>query len=503
MAVTVIPLVLPMGPMSDHGTKRRSIRVAVVGCGFSGIAAGIALQRAGITDFVIFEASDGVGGTWYKNHYPGAEVDLESHLYAFSDAPADWTRTHAGWAEIHAYLERVADEHHLRDHIAFCERVLSAQWSGREGAYHLQTSSDRDWGAFHAVISAVGYLNVPVLPPFVQEGTFTGVLCHTSQWPDDLDLAGKTVGVAGTGSSAVQVIAEAAKQASVVKIFQSRPNWLLPKNARPFSELERAAYRHRFFYQLHRLRLLLAYELRQWRGGHVREGARANRRRAAASMKFLTESLASRPDLVELVTPDYPFEGRRTVISDDYYRTLLLPNVQLVPHPVKDLRPYGALDTNGDEHELDVLVMATGFDATNYLGTMRVRGRDGRELHEVWHGEPQAFLGLMMPGFPNFFMLYGPNTNALPLPAYFQAQARFAARTIARLDGRWRTVEVSPRYFTAFNAWLYRRLSGTVWAQTRSYYRTDSGRVVSNWPGTATSYLLAVRLMRHLALRYS
>ncbi|MGH3494452.1 MAG: flavin-containing monooxygenase, partial [Sciscionella sp.] len=188
--------------MSDH-----SARVAIIGCGFSGIAAGIGLQREGITDFVIFEASDGIGGTWWKNRYPGAEVDLESHLYAFSYAPANWTRTHAGGGELQRYLERVADEHHLREHVVFGERVHSAEWSAGESAYHLQTSSGRDWGAFNAVISAVGYLNVPVLPPFVKEGTFSGVLCHTSQWPDGLDLTGMKVGVAGTGSSAVQVIA--------------------------------------------------------------------------------------------------------------------------------------------------------------------------------------------------------------------------------------------------------------------------------------------------------
>ena len=422
--------------MSDHGAKQRTARVAIVGCGFSGIAAGIGLQRAGITDFVIFEASDGIGGTWWKNRYPGAEVDLESHLYAFSYAPEDWTRTHAGRDEIQNYLQRVADEHHLREHVVFREQVHSVQWSARESAYHLQTSSGRDWGAFNAIISAVGYLNVPVVPPFAREGTFSGVLCHTSQWPDGIDLTGKRVGVAGTGSSAAQVIAAAAQQASVVKIFQSRPSWVLPKKARPFSRLERAAYRHRPLYQLHRLRLLLAYELRQWRGGHVREGARSNRRRASAAKTFLSESLASRPELIDVVTPDYPVEGRRTVISDDYYRTLLLPNVELVPQPVKGLTPHGALDANGDEHQLDVLVMATGFDATNYLGTMRVRGRDGLDLHDVWHGEPRAFLGLMVPRFPNFFMLYGPNTNALPLPAYFETQARFAARAIARLDAR-------------------------------------------------------------------
>lgn len=488
--------------MSDHGRESRRPRVAIVGFGFSGIAAGVALQREGITDFVIFESSDGIGGTWWKNRYPGAEVDLESHLYSFSYAPADWTRTHAGSAEIHAYLEHVADEHSLRQHAVFAEQVQAVEWSDSDATYRLQTSSNRDWGAFDAVISAVGYVDVPVMPSFVDNGEFSGAICHTSRWPEGLDLTGKRVGVAGTGSSAAQVIAEAAKQASGVKIFQSRPNWVLPKKARNFSPRERAAYRHHSLYRMHRARLFASYELRQLRGGHVRQGAWSNRRRAAAAHKYLRESLASRPELRELVTPDYPCEGRRTVISDDYYRTLLRPNVELVPYPIKDLRAHTALDANGEEHELDVLVMATGFDATNYLGTLSVRGRNGVELHDVWGGEPKAFLGMMVPGFPNFFILYGPNTNALPLPAYYQAQARFAARTIARLDSRRPSVEVSRWWYARFNAWLGRRLSRTLWAQTRSYYRTESGKVVSNWPGTATSYLLAARISRHLVLRF-
>jgi cation diffusion facilitator CzcD-associated flavoprotein CzcO len=494
-----------MGPM--NWWSRRSgpgpARVAVIGAGFSGIAAGVALKRQGITDFVMFEGAPGIGGTWWHNRYPGAEVDLESHVYSFSFAPADWSRTYARRHELQRYLESVVDAFGLRGHLVLNEKVESVTWADDRGEYLITTSSGTDHGPFRAVISAVGFLSVPRLPSLAREETeFSGVVCHTAQWPDGLDLTGLRVGVLGTGSSAVQVVAEAARCAAQVKVFQREPNWLLPKGSRDFSPSERRMNRRLLVHRWRRMARYVRYDVRQLRMSHARRRGLVNRRRRRASERFLSDSLAGRPDLVKLLTPAFPFEGKRTVLSDDYYQALLQPHVTLIPHGVKGLSATGVVDENGDRHDLDVVVLATGFDAANYLANLNVTGLGGIRLHQAWAGEPRAFLGLMVPGFPNFFMMYGPNTNSVPLVSFYEAQARFAARAIGRLASRRsHDVQVSPAAADLYDRWLQRALRRTVWAQTRSYFRAGAGRVVSQWPFNPSLYLMATRAGR-LALRY-
>jgi cation diffusion facilitator CzcD-associated flavoprotein CzcO len=479
------------------------MRVAVIGAGFSGIAAGVALKRRGMTDFTIFDRAPGIGGTWWHNRYPGAEVDLESCIYSFSYAPADWSRTHASRAELQRYLERVVDTFGLRPHLRLGETVQGVTWLEDRGAYEITSASGAPLGCFHAVISAVGFLSVPRIPPLAREGAgFSGVICHTAQWPDGLDLAGKRVGVLGTGSSAVQVVAEAARCAAEVTVFQREPNWLLPKGSRDFSAWERRVNRHPLVRRWQRLSLYLRYDIRQIRMSHARRDGLVNRKRRRASEAFLADALAGHPELRQLLTPSFPFEGKRTVLSDDYYQTLLQPHVTLVPNGVKGLSATGVVDDNGDRHALDVVVLATGFDAASYLASLKVTGAGGRELHEVWAGGPRAFLGMMVPGFPNFFMMYGPNTNSVPLVAFYEAQASFAARAIARLAARGaHDVQVSPAAAGLCDRWLQRALQRTVWAETDSYFRSRTGRIVSQWPFNASQYLIAARIGR-FALRY-
>lgn len=490
-------------PTSRPTRPAQPVRVAIIGAGFSGIAAAIALKKRGITDFVIFEAAGGLGGTWWKNRYPGAEVDLESHIYSFSYEPNDWTRTHAGWQELQAYLERTARKWGLPAHIRFQEKVESVTWSETDAEYTIKTTSCADHGTFTAVISAVGFLNIPLYPPFARgETPYEGDLCHTSTWPDGLAMASKSVGVVGTGSSGVQIVQEAAKQASEVKIFQLEPNWILPKRSRDFTPLERRLNRNPLVYKWRRLRLYLHYDLMQAQSSHARTTGRANRRRKQVATQFVQSSLASRPELLEHTTPNFPFEARRTVVSDTYYPALLDPKVTLVPHGVKELTRTGAIDANGDEHELDMIVLATGFDAANYLGNYKVYGEGGIELHEVWKGEPQAFLGLMVPGFPNFFMMYGPNTNSVPLVNFYEAQAAFASGLISKLSVNGNTqARLRTSAMAIYNEWLQSRLQRTVWKTTDSYFKSGTGRIVSQWPFGVTPYVLATKLLRRLAVK--
>jgi cation diffusion facilitator CzcD-associated flavoprotein CzcO len=479
------------------------MRVAVIGAGFCGIAAGVALQRQGITDFTIFEASSGVGGTWWLNRYPGAEVDLESYIYSFSFAPADWSRNYAGRGELQRYLEKVVDAFGLRRHLVLNERVESVTWAEDRGEYEIATGSGRPHGPFQAVISAVGFLTVPRIPALAAEGPgFSGVICHSATWPEDLDMAGQRVGVLGTGSTAVQVVSAAATCAAEVKVFQREPNWMLPKGSRDFTPLERSMNRNPLVRRWRRLSLYFRYDRRQVRMSHARRDGRVNRQRRQASAKFLADSVAGHPDLHRLLTPAFPFEGKRTVLSDDYYQSLLQPHVTLVPHGVKGLGATGVIDENGDRHDLDVVVLATGFHAADYLAKLKVTGLGGRDLHKVWAGNPRAFLGVMVPGFPNFFMMYGPNTNSSPTVTFFEAQAGFAARAIRRLAARGaHDVQISPVVAELYDRWLQRALRRTVWTETDSYFRAGSGRIVSQWPFPVSLYL-SIAWAGRFALRY-
>lgn len=478
-------------------------RVAIIGSGFSGLAAAIALRKRGIENFTIFEQEAGLGGTWWNNRYPGAEVDLESHIYSFSFEQYDWSRTHAGWREIQGYLNHVAAKWDLVDRILFEQRVESVVWSEDSKTYRLTTAGGNDAGTFGTVISAVGFLNIPLLPPFARgETEFEGIECHSSRWPEGLELTGKRVGILGTGSSAVQVITEAARDASEVKIFQLEPNWLLPKLARDFTAAERRRNRNALVYRWKRLRIYADYDTRQYRSSHARKNGRINRKRARLSKEFLADSLRDRPDLVELATPTFDFEARRTVVSDTYYDSIKNDRVTLVPHGVKGLVAAGAVDANGDEHELDLIVYATGFDAANYLGGFSVTGKGGRDLHEVWAGEPEATLGMMVPGFPNFFMMYGPNTNSIPLVTFYETQARFIASAVDAMGRRGKsTIEVDARFHRRYNSWLQKRLARTVWASTDNYFQAKTGKIVSQWPFSATAYIFATRIARRFAVR--
>lgn len=317
-------------------------------------------------------------------------------------------------------------------------------------------------------------------------------------------MTGKAVGVVGTGSSAVQIVTEAERVGKSVKIFQIEPNWILPKGSRAFTPTERKLNKLRPVYAYRRAKLYLGYDLRQIRSAHARSDGWANKKRHKISEEFLRTELASRPDLLKLATPEFPYEGRRTVLSDTYYKALLSPKVTLVPHAVKGLTSKGAIDANGEEHELDMIVMATGFDAANYLGNYRVHGRGGVELHDEWRGEPEAYLGMMVPKFPNFFIMYGPNTNSVPLVSFYETQAEFAASLIKRAAKERRSeIEVRRSAFVVYNEWLQEQLAKTVWGGTRNYFQAGTGRVVSQWPFGVTPYRLLAKLTRRIAVRLS
>ncbi len=494
-----------IGPRQPRPAR---IRAAVIGGGFGGIAAAIELRKAGIDDIVVLEKSSGVGGTWYDNRYPGAQTDAASHMYCYSFARYDWSRTHVGHRELREYLEHVVDRFDVRRHFQFCSTVRSVVWDEAEQQYAVTIDAGVHNGGnartvrtemFHAVISAVGMFGAPRLPDLPGLDAFAGRKVHTAAWDDSIVLDGKQVAVMGTGSSATQVVASIAGRADRVVVYQRQPGWLLPKGDRDFTPLERRIFRLPLLWRINRLRLYLRQERREFRGAVFLPGSAMNARSAQAALDLIDTVFADRPDLRAMVTPSYSFGGKRAVLSSSYYQALLRDNVELVPRPVVSCTPTGVVDAAGEEREADVLVMATGFRPADYLAGLRVVGRDGVDLHGYWNGEPSAFLGITMPGFPNFFLLYGPNTNGGFIIPNLERQSAYAAKEIRRLRRGVTAVEVRPGVTERYNRWLQRKLARTAFTATDNYYVSASGKVVTQWPESATLYALLTVVLRRIS----
>lgn len=478
----------------------RQPRVAIIGAGFGGIVVAIKLKKAGV-DFVVFERSEGVGGTWWDNRYPGAETDAASHLYAFSFAPYEWSRSHVRQPEIQGYLEHVVESFGLLPTIRFKETVEEVGWDDTSSAYVLRTASG-EAQRFQFVVSAVGLFATPRLPVWPGLEEFAGAVVHTADWDDAVDVTGKKVAVVGTGSSAAQVVPTIASDAELVTVYQRQPGWVMPKGDRDFSALERRIFQWPLAQRLSRMRHYLRQERREWHGAVFRPGSRLNRRSEGVARRYIAKVFADRPDLAEALTPDYPFAGKRTVVSSQFYPSLLLENVRLVPRAVVSCTPLGLVDSAGEEQEADVLVLATGFEATRFLASLQVTGRRGAELRTVWGPDPFALMGLMVPGFPNFFIMYGPNTNGGLTISNFEHEADFIVHQIKRVLRRGRTaVDARPKFVEVYNRWVQHRISSTAWGGGNNYFASPTGRIVTQWPEGAAVYALVLVLLRRIGTR--
>lgn len=474
--------------------------IAVIGAGLGGVAAGVKLLQHGITDFVIYEKSESSGGVWWDNSYPGAEVDTATHSYSFSFKRWDWSRSHARRDEILAYLQSIIDDYSLREHMRLGVAVEEIEWRDEEQAYLVRTGEgERLHGA---VISAVGLLNVPRYPDWPGLEDFQGPAFHTSRW-EEHDLRGKRVAVVGTGSTAVQLVPELAKTAGHVYVFQREPGWIEPKGVRDYTPEERRSLSRPWRYRLERTRGFIALEKGRLFGrGPQWEGSKANINGQHRCLDFIEAELGDRPDLQKLITPDYPYLGKRPIRDDNFYRALRRDNVELIPRAVGAAQEDGLVDVDGMSYPVDVVVLATGFQAARYLSQYRVKGRGHVEIQESWAGEPRAFLGVAVPGYPNFFMLYGPNTNSPLILWALERQAEFAARTIRRMRRTGaRSVEVRRSSYERYNQWLEQSLGRTVWAKTNNYFKVDTGKIVTQWPHGRLLYWFLTRALWRVAMR--
>lgn len=467
--------------------------VLIIGAGFAGLAMAYALLARGIGGFRIVDRAEGPGGVWRANAYPRAACDVPSHLYSFSFRPnPDWTRKYSPRAEILAYLEACAAEPEIAARLSVHRSVAALAFDPEAGRWRVRFADGSQMRP-RVVVSAVGQLAEPALPELDDAESFTGPKIHTALWPEGLDLAGRRVAVIGNAASAVQLVPELARVCAEVSVIQRTPNWVMAKPDRAFTRLERTLFRRLpFWLTLYRRASFLLHESRF-------PALIAGSLPALYTRWSLTRRLAREipdPGLRASLTPDYPPGCKRVLLSNDYLASLRRPNVRLVASRAVALAPGAVVTATGERVAADAVVFATGFHATDFLASLEVRGLDGRTLADVWGGAPQAYRGVAQAGFPNLFMLYGPNTNLGHNSIVFmlERQAAYAAQRIARLlDDDLTALDVRPEAQKAFNAALQARLARTVWAaDCPSWYKTADGRITNNWSGLATAFAMTL-----------
>ena len=470
--------------------------VAIVGAGFGGLGMAIRLRRSGAR-FVVLEQAGRVGGTWRENTYPGAGCDVPSHLYSFSFHPGRWARRYAGQAEILRYLEGLVDAYGLGPRIRFGAEVRAAEFDEAAGAWRL-TLAGGDVLTAAAVVSSVGQLNRPALPDIPGRDGFRGPAWHTARWRHDCPLDGRRVAVVGTGASAIQVVPEIAERAGRVHVFQRSAPYVIPKPDRPYGALARALYAHApLVRRADRLRIYLMGELL----GAALVASPALRRTLEARWRAFMESQVADPELRARCTPDYVVGCKRILFSNDWYPALQRANVELVTQAVAAITERRVHTVDGAEREVDAIVYATGFQATGFLQPMRVTGLGGCDLHAAWRDGAEAYRGVAVSGFPNFFMLYGPNTNLGSNSIIYMLEAQIgyvdrALRALRRRRLRW--LDVRAEVQAEFNRWVDALSGRTVWETGCHSWYTTGGRNTNNWPTFPFRYR---RQMRRFDLR--
>jgi 4-hydroxyacetophenone monooxygenase len=488
--------------------KLESFRVGIIGSGFGGLCAAIRLQQAGIP-FTIYEKNDDIGGTWYENDFPDLRVDVPNHFYSYSFEPnPDWSSFFARRDELKAYIDEIALRHGLREHVRLRTEVVSARWDDVGGVWNLRLrgadGSEQETGV-RTLISAVGMLNRPSVPDLPGLRDFTGISFHSSHWDHSLSLAGLRVGVIGTGASAMQIVPGIAPEVGHLTVFQRGRHWALPNPLyhREVSDEEKFLFRHVPHYAAW-YRFLLMWTVGdrgapsftrdpEWEKSHPLSISEANEARRVMMTEHIRAELRGDEALIAKVLPDYPAMGKRILQDNGWYRTLLRDNVDLVNEGIAQITEKGVLTDDGREHELDVLVLATGFHPNKFLWPIEIVGRAQTRLHDVWGEDPRAYLGITVPHFPNLFCLYGPNTNPLVGSVIFmlECQVTYVVKCIAAMiAGDLRSLECRGDVHDEYNRRVDDAHEGLVWRHPKvhSYYNNRAGRVTTNSPWKLIDY---------------
>ena len=470
--------------MSSSNGKTRSLSVGIVGAGFGGVGIGIRLRGEGFEDFTIFERGDSVGGVWRANTYPGAACDVPSHLYSFSFAPGTrWSRRYAPQEEILAYLTECVEQYGLGPHLRLGVEATRADFDPDRGRWTLHTDDGRSH-EFDVLVTACGQLTRPAIPPIPGAEEFEGTIFHSAEWDHDADLSGR-VAVIGTGASAIQFVPEVAKQAEALTIYQRSAPWILPKPDRDYPEWEQRLFR-RLPARVAAARLGMfgfiegaTYAFTGTRWMMVPFRAIADRERRT----MLTDS-----ELRRKATPDYEIGCKRILFTSDWYPTLLRENVELLTGRVERITESGVVGADGVEREADAIIYGTGFQSHNFVAPMEIHGLDGRELNSAWRETPDAYLGTTVAGFPNMFVMYGPNTNhgSGSVPYTLECQYNYTLDALRRIrDQGLRYIDLRPETMAAWDREMAERSKPTVWVSggCDSWYLNGAGVNTNNWPG--------------------
>ncbi len=467
-------------------------KIVIIGAGFAGLGMAIRLKQEGETSFLLLEKSGGIGGTWRDNTYPGAACDIQSHLYWFSfDEQPNWSRIYPLQQEILANIGAMAERHALLPHIRFHCELASAQWDEDALLWRLSLQDGTKLSA-QTLITAWGQLNAPSTRNIAGVADFAGDWFHSARWNHDVALSGRRIASIGNGPSAAQFIPELAAVADHLSVFQRSPNYIVPREDRPYTEEERGLFladRHArrqsrdAFYQDHET----------WHGAMRQNSPKAEEFSQAARAHLETQ--IADPDLREKLWPTYQIGCKRIVISDDFLPAMARPNVALITEPISHIEPAGVRTQDGVLHEVDVIVYGTGFETQDFVGARDIVGRAGRSLRAEWQAAPRAYLGMTVPGFPNFYMLYGPNTNLGHNSILMMLESQIdyvlqAIEHVARHGGA--PLEVKPGALAQFYDRLQADLRGSSWAgNCTSWYKTQDGLVTNNWAGSVEDYKAA------------
>ncbi|QPK79654.1 NAD(P)/FAD-dependent oxidoreductase [Corynebacterium lizhenjunii] len=460
----------------------------ILGTGYGGLGMGAQLTKDGADNFLILEAADEVGGVWRDNTYPGAACDTQALIYCYSYfLNLGVSRMFAGQDEMLGYLKALAEEFGLYEHIKFGHRITRSQWNENLKVWEIEAGGEVYLG--RVFVGAWGQLSKPKFPNFPGREDFAGVQFHSAQWDHSVDLTGKKVATIGNAASAVQLVPEVAKVADKLAVFQRSANYILPRNQIIFTEEElREFHDNPDSYRKIRQEI---HQVREEGFDRTRKGTDAAQEGVEQAMEHL-RSQVNDPELVRQLTPNFAFGCKRILRSDEFYPTFNRDNVELVTTGIEDITPRGIRTIDGVEHEFDVIIYATGFYSQEFQGDLPVIGRGGTDLRQRWGNSPEAYLGMSVDGFPNFFMLYGPNTNLNhhSVVAMLEAQDKYISQAVTYLrEHPQAALDVKSDVLASFNERIQKELEASAFsADCSSWYKNEDGRVINNWSGNVAEY---------------
>jgi len=463
----------------------------IVGAGFSGLCMGIKLKEAGMNDFVILERRHHLGGTWYDNSYPGAACDVESHLYSYSFAPnPDWSRQFSPQEEILHYMEHCAEKYKLTPHIRLNMNITKAVFDEKEGMWSVTAASGETFTA-KVLVTCSGGLSEPARPDIKGLDTFEGKVFHSAKWDKSYDINGKKVAVIGTGASAIQIVPAIVSQVAHLDLFQRTAPWILPKRDKEISAFRRSMYRYLpFTRKLYRTRLYWVHEL-------LAIGFVVNPKVMKMGGKLVIRHLNSsvkNEALREKLTPHYTLGCKRILLSNDYYPAMEHPNLSLVTEGIQEINKTGVLTKDGVQHDTDAIILATGFQAAEGVLRFDMKGLGGIDLNEAWQDGAEAYLGTSIAGFPNMFMVVGPNTGLghSSMILMIEAQVNYIMQALKALKQKGaKYTDVKKEVEKKYNDELQFHLSKTVWQSggCMSWYQMKNGKNVTLWPGFTFTFM--------------